>query len=98
MVPTNPALLLTIHKPPMLLFHQHEFASAGCDLSWVLGGRHVGLWRAAVVDVEVDVRVEPRFRAPKQRGPVGAQLRMLRLLVGDGSGARSELSVPYQQR
>ena len=61
-------------------------------------GRHVGLWRAAVVDVEVDVRFEPRFREPRARGPAGAESRALRLLVGDASGARSELSVPYDRR
>ena len=68
------------------------------ESAYFLGNRHVGLWRAAVVDLEVDVKVEQRFRAPRDRGPVGAQSRVLRLLVGDGSGARSELSVPYHQR
>jgi hypothetical protein len=65
---------------------------------WPCYIRHVGLWRVAVVDLEVDVCVEPRFRAPRQRGVAGRQSRMLRLLVGDASGARSELCVPYQQR
>ncbi|CAL8465254.1 g4789 [Coccomyxa elongata] len=60
--------------------------------------RHVGLWRAAVVDVALDVRFEPRFREPRARGPAGAESRLLRLLVGDASGARSELSVPYDRR
>lgn len=81
-----------------LQMHQDMNAFAVHDLLRAVGCRHVGLWKAAVVDVDVDVRVEPRFRAPKQRGLVGAQSRVLRLLVGDGSGARSELSVPYQQR
>ena len=53
-----------------------------------------------MVDVEVDRRVEPRFQEPRARGSASRQAttRTLRLLVGDASGARSELCVPYQQR
>ncbi len=52
-----------------------------------------------MVDLEVEVRVEPRFRERRGARPLGgSQARVLRLLVGDASGARSELSVPYQQR
>lgn len=51
-----------------------------------------------MVDVALDVRFEPRFREPRARGPAGAESRLLRLLVGDASGARSELSVPYDRR
>lgn len=51
-----------------------------------------------MVDLEVELEREPRFRELRARGPSGQQARTLRLLVGDGSGARSELCVPYQQR
>ena len=50
------------------------------------------------MEVEVVTKLEPRFRQPYQRSVAGRQERLLRLLVGDASGARSQLSVPYQQR
>ena len=50
------------------------------------------------MEVEVVTKLEPRFRQPYQRSAAGRQERLLRLLVGDASGARSQLSVPYQQR
>ena len=42
-------------------------AFAPCDC------RHVGLWRVSVLGVEVDARVEPRFRDPG-RAPAGASV------------------------
>ena len=50
--------------------------------------RHVGLWRARVVDVEVTQRAA--------RGRLGEP--SLRVLVGDASGARSEVLVPFLRR
>ena len=51
------------------------------------------------MEVEVVMRFEPRFRQPNQRAAAaGREERLLRLLVGDASGARSQLSVPYQKR
>ena len=57
--------------------------------------RHMALWRAQVVESEVLGR--PRGwaagQAPSMPGAVGP---ILRLLVGDGSGARAELLVPHR--
>ncbi len=58
----------------------------------------MGLWRVAVMEVEVVTKLEPRFKQPNQRSAAGREERLLRLLVGDASGARSQLSVPYQRR
>ncbi|CAK0786622.1 hypothetical protein CVIRNUC_009836 [Coccomyxa viridis] len=60
--------------------------------------RWMGLWRVAVMEVEVVLRYGPRFQQPNGRATVGREERLLRLLVGDTSGARSQLSVPYQKR
>ncbi|KAK9842506.1 hypothetical protein WJX81_003292 [Elliptochloris bilobata] len=50
--------------------------------------RHVGFWRARVVDVEVTQRAtRGRLAEPS-----------LRVLVGDASGARSEVLVPFLRR
>jgi len=58
----------------------------------------MGLWRAAIMEVEVVMKLEPRFQQPYQRATAGREERLLRILVGDDSGARSQLSVPYQKR
>jgi hypothetical protein len=50
------------------------------------------------MEVEVVTKLEPRFKQPNQRSAAGREERLLRLLVGDASGARSQLSVPYQRR
>ena len=50
------------------------------------------------MEVEVVMRYGPRFQQPNGRATVGREERLLRLLVGDTSGARSQLSVPYQKR
>ena len=50
------------------------------------------------MEVEVVLRYGPRFQQPNGRATVGREERLLRLLVGDTSGARSQLSVPYQKR
>ena len=50
------------------------------------------------MEVEVVMKLEPRFQQPYQRATAGREERLLRLLVGDDSGARSQLSVPYQKR
>lgn len=57
-------------------------------------GRHVALWRASVVEcaVEVDPAWAGRLRPPTAWG----QPEVLRLLIGDRSGAHSQLSVPYE--
>ena len=60
--------------------------------------RWMGLWRVAVMEVEVVLRYGPRFQQPNGRATAGREERLLRLLVGDTSGARSQLSVPYQKR
>ncbi|CAL5222015.1 g4305 [Coccomyxa viridis] len=60
--------------------------------------RCIGLWRVAVMEVDVVAEYEPRFQQPYQRATAGRGQRLLRLLVGDASGARSQLSVPYQKR
>ena len=60
--------------------------------------RWMGLWRVAVMEVEVVMRYGPRFQQPNGRATAGREERLLRLLVGDTSGARSQLSVPYQKR
>ena len=54
--------------------------------------------RVAVMEVEVVMRYGPRFQQPNGRPTAGREERLLRLLVGDTSGARSQLSVPYQKR
>ena len=58
----------------------------------VVLARHVALWRATVVECEVVVQ--------QQRQRMGASLwkqpEVLRLLVGDSSGARSQLSIPFR--
>ena len=50
------------------------------------------------MEVEVVMRYGPRFQQPNGRATAGREERLLRLLVGDTSGARSQLSVPYQKR
>lgn len=50
------------------------------------------------MEVDVVAEYEPRFQQPYQRATAGRGQRLLRLLVGDASGARSQLSVPYQKR
>ena len=50
------------------------------------------------MEVEVVLRYGPRFQQPNGRATAGREERLLRLLVGDTSGARSQLSVPYQKR
>lgn len=50
------------------------------------------------MEVDVVAEFEPRFQQPYQRATAGREQRLLRLLVGDASGARSQLSVPYQKR
>ena len=50
------------------------------------------------MEVDVVAEFEPRFQQPYQRAAAGREQRLLRLLVGDASGARSQLSVPYQKR
>lgn len=50
------------------------------------------------MEVEVVMKLAPRFQQPYQRTTAGREERLLRLLVGDDSGARSQLSVPYQKR
>ena len=52
----------------------------------------------AVIEIEVVAKFEPRFQQPYQRATAGREQSLLRLLVGDASGARSQLSVPYQKR
>ncbi|KAK9798175.1 hypothetical protein WJX73_007134 [Symbiochloris irregularis] len=55
-------------------------------------GRHVALWRATVVDCEIVARP---LRSRVQ-GAAWDETDTLRLLVGDGSGARSLLTVPFE--
>ena len=56
--------------------------------------RHVALWRANVVECEV-VAQQQRQRM-RVRQPLWGQSDTLRLLVGDSSGARSQLSIPFE--
>ena len=58
------------------------------EAGFAMAGRHVGLWRARVVDVGVTQRAV--------RGRLGEP--SLRVLVGDVSGARSEVLVPFLRR
>ena len=80
---------------------QHDDQTSSCMLAgadWSPAGagrRHVALWRAQVLDYQVLGR--PRGwnagsspALPNFAGPV------LRLLVGDSSGARTELLVPHR--
>ncbi|KAK9820153.1 hypothetical protein WJX72_006741 [[Myrmecia] bisecta] len=62
--------------------------------------RHVGLWRAEVLEVDIVQRPQARFtertvRGRKSRFPGEP---FVRLLVGDQSGARTEVIVPYERR
>ena len=62
--------------------------------------RYVGLWRAEVLESEVVGRRPVSFAADpaerrRRRGPVQPTLE---LLVGDSSGARAQISVPYDRR
>ena len=61
----------------------------------------MGLWRAKVLQVRVQGRRLPVFKEPARgpRPPPQAFKPYLQLLIGDyGSGARSELSVPFSQQ
>lgn len=64
--------------------------------------RYIGLWRTRVLSVEVQGRRLPRFTEPSKNGaqppPMQQFQPYLQLLVGDDSGARTELSVPYVSR
>lgn len=58
------------------------------------GDRYVGLWRAEVMEAEI---FRPRT-APVEGGPrdwAEASTTRLRLVVGDASGARTQLMIPY---
>ena len=61
---------------------------------------HIGLWRTKVLRVEVQGRRMPRFNEASEgaRAPRQAFQPFLQLLAGDDSGARAELSVPFDKR
>eukprot|EP00891_Asterochloris_glomerata_P002032 jgi/Astpho2/2032/fgenesh1_pg.00038_%23_129_t len=56
--------------------------------------RHIGLWRTRVLEREVTQRGRPRFSTTPGAAVESAQPQ-LRILVGDDSGCRSEVMVPY---
>lgn len=65
--------------------------------------RHVGLWRARVDSVDLQARRMPRYTGPAGPGQPGRQPMksfqpQLHLTVCDDSGARSEITVPYDRR
>ena len=63
--------------------------------------REQGLWRACVDSVELQARRTPRFSGPAPqvgRPPARAFEPQLHLVVGDQSGARTEITVPYDRR
>ena len=62
--------------------------------------RYVGLWRAEVMESEVVGRRPASFTADlgERQRRRGALQPTLELLVGDSSGARAHISVPYDRR
>ena len=56
--------------------------------------RHIGLWRTRVLEREITQRGRPRFSTTPGAAVESVQPQ-LRILVGDDSGCRSEVMVPY---
>ena len=57
--------------------------------------RHVGLWRTSVLEIEVE---RPERRRYTRRATEAADGLSMRVLLGDESGARSQLTMPFNRR
>lgn len=59
--------------------------------------RHVGFWRTHILDVAVERPQRRRYTDRTISGPTIARPQV-RFLLGDESGARSQLSLPFNRR
>ena len=61
--------------------------------------RHVGFWRTNVLEVEVERPQRRRFTSRGSPSMPSAVARpTVHFLLGDDSGARSKLSLPFNRR